>query len=144
MLHSIIIGAWQTTFGTSSKTKKLLCRWHLDKSWRQTKLKINNFKQRCIIILLNESTLVEFNKKLQQFLTDSGMYEFLRENYCSRIDRSVGYSCQAVHSCQHEYVCGIIPPTCKEVYFQQKQNRIVDALLIKCFIEITLLKDLKN
>ena len=26
--------AWQHVFGKSSKTKKLLCRWHLDKTWR--------------------------------------------------------------------------------------------------------------
>ena len=27
--------AWQHVFGKSSKTKKLLCRWHLDKTWRK-------------------------------------------------------------------------------------------------------------
>ena len=27
--------AWQHVFGKGSKTKKLLCRWHLDKTWRK-------------------------------------------------------------------------------------------------------------
>ena len=26
--------SWQEIFGESSCTKKLLCRWHIDKNWR--------------------------------------------------------------------------------------------------------------
>ena len=132
--------AWQTTFGTNSKTKKLLCRWHLDKSWRGAiKEKIKNKElqpevYRHLMVLLNESTLVEFNKKLQQFLTflsDCGMHEFLQyfqENYCLRIDQWATHArCYTpVNTNMHlESFHRLV----KEVYFQQKQNRRLDALL---------------
>ena len=27
--------AWKTIYGTNTSTKKILCRWHIDKSWRK-------------------------------------------------------------------------------------------------------------
>ena len=74
------------TFGKTSCTIKLLCRWHLDKNWRRAiKDKVEEKElqpeiYRHLIVLLQESELIEFNKKLQQFLTlltDNGMDEFL-------------------------------------------------------------------
>ena len=131
---------WKKVFGDSCNTKKLLCRWHIDKSWRRAiKDKVHNKElqpevYRFLMVLLQESTLIEFNKKLQQlltFLNDKGMDEFLQyfqTNYCSRIEQWATHArCYTpVNTNMHlESFHRLV----KVVYFQQKQNRRVDALL---------------
>ena len=94
----------------------------------------NGHLDRHLIVLLQESELIEFNKKLQQlltFLTDNGMDEFLiyfQENYCTRIEQWATHArCYTpVNTNMHlESFHRLL----KVVYFQQKQNRRVDALL---------------
>ena len=80
---------WQKVlnFGKSLITKKILCQWHniIDKTWRRAikeKIKDKEFQFEVyhhLMVLLQESTHIEFNKKLQQFLTfltDCGLNEF--------------------------------------------------------------------
>ena len=132
--------AWQCVFGESTQTKKLLCRWHLDKTWRKAvKDKITEMDKKPsvyhhLLVLLNESNQTEFNKKLQSFLSwlqQEEMVEFLQYfqvNYCNRISE------WATHSRQHASVntnmhLEAFHRLVKCVYFQEKQNRRVDCLL---------------
>ena len=132
--------SWQKTFGKSSRTKKLLCRWHLDKNWRRAvKDKIHDKElqpevYRHLMVLLQESVLIEFNKKLQQFLTfltDSGKDEFLlyfQENYYSRIEQWATHA-RCYTPVNTNMLLESFHRLVKVVYFQQKRNRRVDALL---------------
>lgn len=132
--------SWQHVFGQSSRTKKLLCRWHLDKAWRKAvkeKIKETDMKPSVyhhLLVLLNEKDITLFNKKLQSFLSwlnQEEMAEFLQYfqvNYCNRISE------WATHGRQHASVntnmhVEAFHRLVKSVYFQQKQNRRVDCLL---------------
>ena len=89
---------------------------------------------RHLIVLLQESSLIEFNKKLQQFLsflTENGLGDFLlyfQQNYCSRIQQWATHArCYTpVNTNMHiESFHRLV----KVVYLHQKQNRRIDALL---------------
>ena len=127
-------------FGASTKTKKLLCRWHLDRTWRKAvKDKVMEADKKPtvyhhLLVLLNESNITEFNKKLQSFLSwlnPEHMTEFLlyfQTNYCNRISEWATHSRQytSVNTNMHIEAFHRLRET---VYFQQKQNRRVDCLL---------------
>lgn len=131
--------AWQKQFGENTYTQKLLCRWHLDKTWRraiQDKVPKENQPEvyHNLLVLLNESTQSEFTKQLQGFLTFlsnnqmATFLEYFKENYCSRISQWATYArCYTpVNTNMHiEAFHRLV----KVVYFQQKQNRRVDALI---------------
>ena len=132
--------AWQDIFGQSSKTKKLLCRWHIDKTWRKAvKERIQDVNKKPLVyhhllVIQNESDIIEFNKKLQRFLSwlsQEEMTDFLqyfKQNYCNRISEWATHGRQytSVNTNMHiEAFHRLV----KCVYFQQKQNRRIDCLL---------------
>lgn len=131
--------AWQNQFGHNPRTQKLLCRWHLDKNWRGAiREKVSCDLQpeiyRHLLVLLHETTLTAFNKTLQQFLSylkekkEHLFLEYFQNNYCNRTSQWATFArCNtSVNTNMHiEAFHRLV----KTVYFQQKQNRRVDALL---------------
>ena len=131
--------AWQNQFGRNSRTQKLLCRWHLDKTWRGAiREKVSSDLQpeiyRYLLVLLHETTLAEFNKKLQQFLSflkekkQHLFLEYFQKNYCNRTSQWATYA-RCYTSVNTNMHIEAFHRLVKTVYFQQKQNRRVDALL---------------
>ena len=131
--------AWQNQFGQNTRTQKLLCRWHLDKNWRKAiREKVTNDVQpeiyRHLLVMLHETTFSEFSKKLQQFLTllkEKGQHSFLeyfQTNYCNRVNQWATHA-RCYTSVNTNMHIEAFHRLIKSVYFQQKQNRRVDALL---------------
>lgn len=64
--------AWCTVFG--GNTKKLLCAWHIDRSWRKSLNELVNDKQNrieiyhCFRVLLLEQNIAKFHSCLQKFV----------------------------------------------------------------------------
>ena len=132
--------SWVNISGQSSNTKKLLCRWHIDRTWRKAvKEKVVEAEHKVtvyhhLLVLLNESNVTEFNKKLQSFLSwlnEQGITDFLeyfQSHYCNRVGE------WATHNRQHTSVntnmhIEAFHRLVKTVYFHQKQNRRVDCLI---------------
>ena len=85
--------AWQAVFGRN-ETKKIICAWHIDKTWRKALLEIVKGRDEQITIyhqlnlLLNEREVPKFQVTLQEFLTylsnnQPKFFSYFNSNYCS-------------------------------------------------------------
>ena len=129
--------AWCTVFGGTPS--KLLCMWHVDRSWRKSLNEHVDNNQCCIEIyhqlrvLLLEQNKTEFHLQLQKFMSHLHKnhfryFEYFKRNYAGR--------CEQWAAC---YRIGCIANTnmfaesfhrlLKFVYLDGKQNRRVDTLL---------------
>jgi len=129
--------AWCTVFGGTPP--KLLCMWHVDRSWRKSLNEyIDSSQSRVEIyhqlrVLLLEQNKTEFHMNLQRFMSylhknHFCYYEYFKRTYVKR--------CEQWATC---YRIGCIANTnmftesfhrlLKVVYLEGKQNRRVDTLL---------------
>ena len=130
--------SWKTVFG-SEGTTKLLCAWHIDRSWRnalkehiatkQTRLEIYHHLR----TLLTENEESTFRLLLQQLLSylDSNehtFYSYFKATYCSRLEQWA--SCFRVGTVVNTNMfIESFHRVLKVVYLQHKQNRRIDYLL---------------
>ena len=129
--------AWHMVYG--GFPSKLLCMWHVDRSWRKSLNEhVENSQSRVEIyhqlrVLLIEQNKAEFHLKLQRFMSNLHenyfrYYEYFKRTYAAR--------CEQWASC---FRTGSIVNTnmfvesfhclLKVVYLDGKQNRRVDTLL---------------
>ena len=132
--------AWRGVF-TTTNTKKLLCAWHIDKSWRKgiQRHVSNKAKHESVYhglrALLNEGEEASFRFRLQQFISwlfsqeeFSDFLEYFQKEYTKRIEQwapcyriaTVVNTNMAVESFHH---------VLKACYMERKQNRRVDKLV---------------
>ena len=128
---------------TVKDTRKLICAWHIDKSWRRgiqnhissrTK-QIEVYHHLRILLSYSEGEVVSFRLRLQQFiscLSDDGdlasFLKYFQKEYIQRIKQWAPYyriatvvnTNMAVEAFHHSL---------KVCYFEKKQNRRVDTLL---------------
>ena len=87
--------AWKAVFGEGD-TKKILCAWHIDRTWRKALVETVREKEDQIkiyhqlSILLNERDEAKFRVTLQAFLTHlqtehARFFAYFTTNYCSRL-----------------------------------------------------------
>ena len=132
--------AWQGVF-TTVHTKKLICAWHIDRSWKKGIQRhiSGQAKQEevyhCLRALLNEGDEASFRQRLQQFVSwlstmeeVSSFSEYFQREYIKRVEQwapcyritSVVNTNMAVESFHH---------VLKVCYMEKKQNRRVDKLI---------------
>ena len=86
--------AWKSVFGGKG-CKKLLCAWHIDRSWKRSlKGNVSSTYNRielyhCLMVLLQERNQVSFRVSLQKFLAFAGNTEpkfaqYFKDNYCNQ------------------------------------------------------------
>ena len=130
--------AWIHTFGRNN-TKKLLCRWHIDRAWRNAlsehvtnkadQISVYHFLQ----VLMTEKDKSQFTIRLQQFLSHTKdkhptFYDYFINNYSNRTaqwatcDRKWSFVNTNMFT---ESFHNIL----KNVYLDNKQNRRVDHLV---------------
>ena len=130
--------AWSCVFGKND-TKKILCSWHVDRSWRKAILQHINDKETQIQvhhhlrILLTERVESQFRVYLQQFLTiiQGTSIEFLqyfRKHCCGKTEQWV-LCFQAGTQINTNMFIESFHRLLKVVYMEHKQNRRVDFLL---------------
>ena len=87
--------AWKAVFGEGD-TKKILCAWHIDRTWRKALVEtVRDKKDQIKIyhqlsILLNERDEAKFRLTLQAFLTHlqtehARFFAYFTTNYCSQL-----------------------------------------------------------
>ena len=131
--------AWAATFPQPSK--KLLCSWHVDRSWRR---KLNeHIKDREAVAevyaamkrIQNEVNEAAFRRSMQQFIAwvttlSSSFAQYFQKQYAGRTKEWA--SCFRVGSrINTNMFLESFHRTLKQVYLERKQNRRVDHLLHK-------------
>ena len=86
--------AWKSVFGINS-TKKLLCSWHVNRSWRNALTRyIDDGSARAEVYVklrvMTETSLDKLPEMIQQFMfflsaEHSQFADYLRENYLNRL-----------------------------------------------------------
>ena len=131
--------AWVSTFPRPNK--KLLCSWHVDRSWRR---KLNeHIRDRAVLAevyaamkrLQNETNEAVFRRSLQQFLA---WVRGLSEPLATYFEREYARRTREWASCfrlgsrvNTNMFLESFHRVLKEVYLEKKQNRRVDHLLYK-------------
>ena len=130
--------AWSGVFGKKG-TKKILCSWHVDRSWRKAILLHIKDKETQIQvyhhlrILLTERVESQFRVYLQQFLTiiqgtSAEFLQYFRKHYCSKTEQwALCY--RAGTQVNTNMFIESFHRLLKVVYMEHKQNRRVDFLL---------------
>lgn len=134
--------AWSSVYGTN-QTRKLLCIWHVDRSWRRALQRHVHEKSEQVAIyhslrvLLNEKEIVEFRLLLQQFMSilstsQPHFYEYFKSHYAQRAEQwtTCYRSTTLVNTNMHVEAFHRL---LKVVYLQGKQNRRLDHLLSVLF-----------
>ena len=132
--------AWKCVF-TVSKTKKLLCAWHVDRSWRKGLQKyIDTTSEQANIyhhlrVLLNETEINSFHQRLQQLVSWlsertelNGFLEYFQKEYCKRVEQwapCYRANCLVNTNMALEAFHRLL----KVCYMEKKQNRRIDFLL---------------
>ena len=123
----------------SEGCRKLLCAWHIDRSWRQAlQDSVPSSSRRIemyynLIVPLQEREKAAFRVTLQKFLsfaTDRKpkFATYFNTTYCSRALCSL---LQTPNSCKHKHVPGeTFHRLLKVIYLHHKQNRRLDHLLV--------------
>ena len=131
--------AWKGVFG-EKVTRKIICAWHLDRSWRKALAEHVKDKKEQITIyhilsmLLNERDEAKFRVELQSFLTyaetnHNGFYTYFDSNYCTRLKQWA--TCYRIRTTSNTNMfLEAFHRVLKIVYLHHKQNRRVDALLV--------------
>ena len=131
--------SWISAF--SRPAKKLLCSWHVDRSWRR---KINEHikdkEQQAEVYsalksLQNETSEAEFRRSLQKFLAwlreiSDAMATYFEREYAKRPREWASCFRVGTRANTNMFVESF-HRTLKEVYLERKQNRRVDHLLYK-------------
>lgn len=130
--------AWKAVFGAIG-TNKLLCAWHIDRSWRHglkdhilgKEEQINMYHHLCALLTEREES--NFRLILQEVLTYANNYHpkfhtYFKNNYCSRLQQWA--SCFRTHTTVNTNMfLEAFHRTLKVVYLKHKQNRRIDFLL---------------
>ena len=130
--------AWVAVFGDFGM-HKLICAWHLDRSWRNALREHvrNNADQADIYYhlrtLLMENNEAKFRVMLQEFLTylkskNDAYFKYFKDNYCTRVQQWAScyrYGCTVNTNMFLEAFHRVL----KIIYFNHKQNRRIDFLL---------------
>ena len=130
--------AWISIFGDNG-TKRLLCRWHIDRAWRSGLKKyvhskhdqIALYHQLCI--LMEETNEASFALKLQQFMsvtcnTYQEFHEYFKKEYLSKVKQWATCHRTGTPVNTNMYLESF-HRLLKVVYFDSKHNRCVDHLL---------------
>ncbi|XP_014679733.1 PREDICTED: uncharacterized protein LOC106819642 [Priapulus caudatus] len=131
--------AWRYSF--SRPNRKLLCSWHVDRSWRR---KLNQcIKDReqqaemyaVMKALQNEPSEAQFRRSLQQFLAwvkdiSEPLANYFQKEYVGRVGEWAACFRAGSKTNTNMFVESF-HRTLKHVYFERKQNRRVDHLIFK-------------
>ena len=131
--------AWASTF--SRPDKKLLCSWHVDRSWRRKIAEhIKDKEQQAEVYaafkgLQNETSEAGFRRSLQHVLPwlkgiSEPMASYFEKEYAKRPREWASCFRVGTRANTNMFVESF-HRTLKEVYFERKQNRRVDHLLFK-------------
>lgn len=132
--------AWQGVFGKCSSTRKLLCTWHVDRSWRKSLNELVAIQAERITIYHHLRTLLECNNipdfqvLMQNFvswLIDQGYTDFcnyFQTYYCKRVIEWA-FCYRGGSPLNTNMFVESFHRLLKVVYLQNKQNRRVDRLL---------------
>ncbi len=130
--------AWISVFGNHS-TQKLLCAWHVDRSWRtalrdtipstEHQMEVYHHLQS----LLHEIEEGKFRALLQRFLSlvqhkTYRFYTYFKTHYCSRIEQWASYN-RVKSNINTNMFLEAFHRVLKVAYLNNKQNRRVDRLL---------------
>ena len=131
--------AWKAVFGCTDKTRKILCAWHIDRSWRNALKEHVKCKESQIHIYHNLRTILaetdeaKFRVILQEFVSflDNDHTEFcnyFRTYYCKRLQQWA--TCfRSGSTANTNMFLEAFHRVLKIVYLHHKQNRRVDYLL---------------
>ncbi|XP_011407648.1 PREDICTED: uncharacterized protein LOC100639460 [Amphimedon queenslandica] len=132
--------AWKSIF-TVSKTKKLICAWHIDKTWRkgvQEHITVKSKQAEVyhhLRVLLEEVTKGTFHLRLQQFISwlsnDDDLLAFLdyfRKQYVPKIEQWAPCY-RGATTVNTNMAIESFHRLLKVCYLEKKQNRRVDHLL---------------
>lgn len=131
--------AWCGVFGVTSKPKKLLCAWHVDRAWQKAihehvtgaeqKLEVYHMLQ----VLRMESSVTDFQVLLSQAISYfekncPRFCEYMRSTYATRAAQWA--TCHRMHTqIDTNMVVEAFHRVLKIVYLEHKQNRRIDHLL---------------
>ena len=132
--------AWKSTF-TVVGTKKLICAWHVDRSWRRSIQKhINTVSDQANVyhylrVILTETDVNSFHQTLQQFVSWLSEREGLG-SFCHYFQREYSKSVEQWAPC-YRAKCSVntnmaleaFHRVLKVCYMERKQNRQIDFLL---------------
>ena len=129
--------AWCSAF--SRPDRKLLCSWHVDRSWRRKLNEVLKDKEQQAEVyaalknLQNETTESAFRRSLQQFLAwlkgiSPPMASYFEKEYASR-PREWGSCFREGSPANTNMFLESFHRTLKEIYLEGKQNKRVDHLL---------------
>ena len=127
--------SWKGVFGAEGTTK-LLCAWHVDRSWRNalkehvatTQARLEIYHHLRVLLMENEES--NFRVLLQQFLeqNEKNFCLYFKAHYCSRLEQWA--SCFRIGTVVNTNMfVEAFHRVLKVVNLQQKQNRRIDFLL---------------
>ena len=130
--------AWIAVFG-NNKTQKLLCAWHVDRSWRNALRDNIQSKSSQMEVyhqlrtLLQETEESHFRVLLQEFLSflkdnHKKFYTYFNNTYCTRIDQWGSFNRSECNVNTNMFL-EAFHRVLKVVYLNHKQNRRIDTLL---------------
>ena len=129
--------AWPSIF--TKPVRKLLCSWHVDRSWRRKLNELIKDKDQQVEVyaalksLQNEPSECKFRRSLQQFLAwlkgiSKPMVSYFEKEYVSRPREWATCFREGTPANTNMFVESF-HRTLKEIYLERKQNRRVDHLL---------------
>ena len=129
--------AWSSIF--TKPVRKLLCSWHVDRSWRRKLNELIKDKDQQVEVyaalksLQNEPSECKFRRSLQQFLAwlkgiSKPMASYFEKEYASRPREWATCFREGTPANTNMFVESF-HRTLKEIYLERKQNRRVDHLL---------------
>ena len=130
--------AWISVFGKNA-TKRLLCRWHVDRAWCKAlnkhvaaeDEKIALYHQLCV--LMEETEEAAFARKLQQFMSlthnnYSAVHQYFKNEYIPKVKEWA--TCHRIGTAVNTNMfLESFNRLLKVVYFDSKHNRRVDQLI---------------
>ena len=130
--------AWKGIFG-EQRTKKIICAWHVDRSWRKAitahvKNKDDQINLYHILsILLYEKQEEDFRVILQEFLSyiqekHTSFYTYFNSNYCNRLQQWATCFRKYTTTNSNMYLESF-HKVLKIIYLHHKQNRRIDSIL---------------
>ena len=130
--------AWKSVYGTNS-TKKLLCSWHVDRSWRnaltryidESSVRAEIYaKLRVVMTETSQDKLPEMIQQLMSFLSaeHSQFADYLRENYLNRLAQWC-YAHRVGTLVNTNMHVEAFHRVLKYTYLHGKQNKRLDSLL---------------
>ena len=132
--------SWKAAYGnTDTKTKKLLCAWHVDKNWRKAiRENIHGSEAQATVyhhlqVILKETNKSTFRLRLQQFMTiikdkHLAFFRYFSAHYAGRTDQWA--TCERIGTVTNTNMhIESFHRLLKVVYLEGKHNRRLDRLL---------------